>query len=203
MEAVILHAGDAPRLLVAALDLSEAHHLIAQGGYPALLDLPGARAGGEGGAPLAPLTLTVTPWALSLRQEPFGGVLGSTVALWQDLALARPALAPERLLLQAIKWIGLVRAHPTRLRAGNGPVARARFAFALTLAQWPEMALERLATRSLLPPPPPPRPLLPPPAPPPLAPGDSDVCAELPPPQPEDTLYGFAITDPPPSTTRP
>jgi len=186
MEALVLHSEGAPRLVVAALDLGEAHHVIASGGYPALLELAVLDA--------APLGLIVTSWALCLRQDPFRGVLGSSPTLFADLGLPRPAFAPDRLLLQAVKWLGVVRSQPARLRAGGGPVARARLAFAMTVAQWPEMSLARLPPRSLLPPPPPPKPLLPTPPP---AFVESDVCGDLPAPPPDDTLYGFAITDPP------
>jgi hypothetical protein len=126
----IVFDGDAPVVSIVALPIDEAHRLVGDHDYLALLRLAAHADAG------AAWSVTASPGVVMLRgvsvDGVFAGIAGGTASLWRDAGLGIPSYAPERLAREAAAWIASLR-HGAPLLP-TGPVGRARAALARAIA---------------------------------------------------------------------
>lgn len=133
------------RLRLGVFGLTDAHNLVGERGYAALL------------APLLgdtdenAIAVAVTPWVVALRvprpflPSPFEGLAGGTAALWWAGGLGKPAQDEDALVVQAVSWLAACRRLPASLGSHTGPVGAARIAFGFELSSWPSASMVRVS----------------------------------------------------------
>jgi hypothetical protein len=128
----------AVRLRLGAYGIDEAHAIVGQNGYPALLwPLLGDGAFG----------VAVTPWVVCAHVDTFDGIVGGTTALWTTAALPSPGTTDRALLVQAAAWLASVRRVPTSFELGpvSGDVSAARMRLARAVAAWPSTQVVKVS----------------------------------------------------------
>ncbi len=134
MLAASLDDGQEPRISIAVVPVDEAHGLIEQGDYAALLEVPCHR-----DAPRGCLCLTVSPGVVLLRTPFFAGIAGGTASLWQDARIGRPSYAPRALLAETMAFLAWLRRAPPEPVSGVVGEARQHLAHALRLIAAPSL----------------------------------------------------------------